>query len=590
MIDEILSRLRHEMSAEGIDAIIFPTSDPHGSEYVARHWQARQYVSGFTGSAGTAVITLHEAALWTDSRYFLQAAKQLNGTEYMLMKEGIEGTPSITEWLMRKMSVSGGTCVALDGMVTPYKDVAEMQQELTRIGVTIRTNYDAMRMIWNDRPALPASEIYPITNEGITTVETKLSRIREEMHKYQADAYVVTDLMSIAWALNLRGNDIPMTPVFISNLYITNEKALLFCNGTLTHEAQILMQKAGVEIKKYDEFLAYIKTRDERTLCDSQTTCHTIYKNIRHTIDKPSPILMMKAVKDDGEIKGFRQSMLLDGIAMVKWLRWLKPAVAAGGQTEISVSDKLEELRREAKEFCDLSFSTISGYNEHGAIVHYTATPESNAPLKSEGLLLVDSGAQYTCGTTDITRTIALGPVTNEMRHAYTLVLKAHIALATTPYPEGTNGTQLDSIARSVLWRGGLHYMHGTGHGVGWRLCVHEGPHGIRQNWCPTPLRPGMTVTDEPGVYLEGRFGIRTENTMLVVKDSETEFGTLLRLEPLTLCPIDTTPIDPSLMTNEEISWLNNYHQRVRSELLSLLTDEDDKKWLNEATEAIQNS
>ena len=590
MIDEILSRLRHEMSAEGIDAIIFPTSDPHGSEYVARHWQARQYVSGFTGSAGTAVITLHEAALWTDSRYFLQAAKQLNGTEYMLMKDGIEGTPSITEWLMRKMSVSGGTCVALDGMVTPYKDVAEMQQELTRIGVTIRTNYDAMRMIWNDRPALPASEIYPITNEGITTVETKLSRIREEMHKYQADAYVVTDLMSIAWALNLRGNDIPMTPVFISNLYITNEKALLFCNGTLTHEAQILMQKAGVEIKKYDEFLTYIKTRDERTLCDSQTTCHTIYKNIRHTIDKPSPILMMKAVKDDGEIKGFRQSMLLDGIAMVKWLRWLKPAVAAGGQTEISVSDKLEELRREAKEFCDLSFSTISGYNEHGAIVHYTATPESNAPLKSEGLLLVDSGAQYTCGTTDITRTIALGPVTNEMRHAYTLVLKAHIALATTPYPEGTNGTQLDSIARSVLWRGGLHYMHGTGHGVGWRLCVHEGPHGIRQNWCPTPLRPGMTVTDEPGVYLEGRFGIRTENTMLVVKDSETEFGTFLRLEPLTLCPIDTTPIDPSLMTNEEIAWLNNYHQRVRSELLPLLTDEDDKKWLNEATEAIQNS
>lgn len=590
MIDEILSRLRHEMSAEGIDAIIFPTSDPHGSEYVARHWQARQHVTGFTGSAGTAVITMHEAALWTDSRYFLQAAKQLNGTEYMLMKEGIEGTPSITEWLMRKMSVSGGTCVALDGMVTPYKDVAEMQQELTRIGVTMRTNYDAMRMIWNDRPALPTSEIYPITNEGITTVETKLSRIREEMHKYQADAYVVTDLMSIAWTLNLRGNDIPMTPVFISNLYITNEKALLFCNGTLTHEAQILMQKAGVEIKKYDEFLAYIKTRDERTLCDSLTTCHTIYKNIRHTIDKPSPILMMKAVKDDGEIKGFRQSMLLDGIAMAKWLRWLKPAVAAGGQTEISVSDKLEELRREAKEFCDLSFSTISGYNEHGAIVHYTATPESNAPLKPEGLLLVDSGAQYTCGTTDITRTIALGPVTNEMRHAYTLVLKAHIALATTPYPEGTNGTQLDSIARSVLWRGGLHYMHGTGHGVGWRLCVHEGPHGIRQNWCPTPLRPGMTVTDEPGVYLEGRFGIRTENTMLVVKDSETEFGTFLRLEPLTLCPIDTTPIDPSLMTNEEIAWLNNYHQRVRSELLPLLTDEDDKKWLNEATEEIQNS
>jgi Xaa-Pro aminopeptidase len=608
MIEDILSRLRHEMNAEGIDAIIFPTSDPHGSEHVAGHWQARRYVSGFTGSAGTAVITQKEAALWTDSRYFLQAEKELCGTEYQMMKEGLEGTPSITEWLLRKMSAAGGTCVAVDGMLMPYDKVTEMQQELNRIGVTMRTNYDAMRMIWPDRPALPASEIYPVTNSGITDTPTKLHRIRKAMHEHLAEAYVVTDLMSIAWVLNLRGDDIPMTPVFISFLYVTADEAILFCNGTLTNEAQKAIQGKGVTVRRYNEFLPYIKQQDVRTLCDSQTTSYTIYQSIKHAVNVPSPILEMKAVKDEGETEGFRQSMLLDGVAMVKWLRWLKPAVEAGGQTEISVSDKLEQLRREAKEFCGLSFSTISGYNEHGAIVHYTASPESNATLKPEGLLLVDSGAQYTCGTTDITRTIALGPVTDEMRHAYTYVLKAHIALATTPFPEGTNGTLLDSVARSVMWRGGLHYMHGTGHGVGWRLCVHEGPQGIRQNWCPTPLRPGMTVTNEPGVYIEGKFGVRTENMMMVAQctmhNAQCTIGCArkvnphgncalcimhcaLHLTPLTLCPIDTTPLDLSLMTAEERLWLNEYHAHVREALMPLLTDDADRRWLEEATKEI---
>lgn len=603
-INEILSLLRREMQAEGIDAIIFPTGDPHGSEYVAPHWQSRRYVSGFTGSAGTAVITLNEAALWTDSRYFLQAAAQLEGTEYQLMKEGVTGTPTITEWLLRKMSASNGTCVAVDGMVAPYGDITAMQQELGRIGVTIRTNYDAMRMVWHDRPALPCSDIYAIEKEfiGESTAE-KLQRIRSAMHKEQAEAYVVTDLMEIAWTLNLRGSDIPMTPVFVAFLAITTQGATLFCNGTPTAEAREALAVAGVQIKGYNDFIQYVKTLDCRTLCDSSTVSYSIFKSLQHPIDKPSPIMAMKAVKNEKEIEGFRRSMLLDGVAMVKWLRWLKPAVAAGGQTEISVSDKLEEMRREAKEFRDLSFSTISGYMEHGAIVHYTATPESNAPLKAEGLLLVDSGAQYTCGTTDITRTIALGPVTDEMRHAYTHVLKAHIALATTPFPEGTNGTQLDAVARSVMWRGGLHYMHGTGHGVGWRLCVHEGPHGIRQNWCPTPLQPGMTVTNEPGVYIEGKFGIRTENMMLVEQatiNSELctmhsclsltqnyALCTMNYLSPLTLCPIDTTPLDLTLMTTDEIQWLNAYHANVRKELEPLLTNEDDINWLREATREV---
>lgn len=591
MTEERLSRLRHEMNAEGIDAIIFPTGDPHGSEYVAPYWQARQWITGFTGSAGTAVVTQDEAALWTDSRYFLQAAQQLQGTEFTLMKDGLADTPSITEWLMRKMSAINGRCVAIDGMVTTYAEITAMQERLGKIGVTIRTNYDAMRMLWHDRPAIPSGEIYCVKKEYIgESTSAKLERIRKIMHVHRAEALVVTDLMEIAWTLNLRGSDIAMTPVFMAFLCITTQEAHLFCNGALTNEAQDMMQKAGIQIKRYADFPAFITSLDGRTMCHGATTAYSIYKNIAHVIDEPSPIVSFKAVKNQKEIDGFRQAMRRDGVAMVRFLRWLKPAVAAGGQTEISVSDRLEMMRREAKEFRDLSFSTICGYQSHGAIVHYTATQESNAPLKPEGLLLIDSGAQYIDGTTDITRTIALGEITDEMRRAYTLVLKANIALATAPFPDGTNGTQLDALARSVLWSGGLNYLHGTGHGVGWCLCVHEGPHAIRMDWRPEPLHEGMTVTDEPGVYLEGRFGIRTENTMLVVKDSETEFGTFLRLEPLTLCPIDTTPIDFSLMTKKEIDWLNEYHQRVRNELSPLLTDEADRQWLHEATEAVHNS
>lgn len=586
MTEDTLRRLRHEMSAEGIDAIIFPTADPHGSEYVAPHWQARRYVSGFTGSAGTAVVTRDEAALWTDSRYFLQAAAELSGSEFILMKEGLTDTPTMTEWLLRKMSANGGTCVAIDGNMMSYAELTRLQTSLKAIGVTVRTNYDAMRMIWPDRPAMPSSGIYAVDAEYIgESTSDKLLRIRTEMHLKQADAYIVTDLMEVAWCLNLRGNDIPMTPVFIGFLIIRQDTATLFCNGVLTAEAQDMLRASHVDVKPYNDITSQVKALDGRTLCDADTINYNIYKATPHPIDSPSPISAMKAIKNAKEIEGFRRSMLLDGVAMVKWLRWLKPAVEAGGQSEISVSDKLEQMRKEADEFRDLSFSTISGYNAHGAIVHYTATPDTNAALHPEGLLLVDSGAQYTCGTTDITRTIALGPVTPEMRRAYTLVLKANIALATTPFPEGTNGTQFDSVARSVLWRGGLHYMHGTGHGVGWRLCVHEGPHSIRMDWRPEPLCPGMTVTDEPGVYIEGQFGIRTENMMLVV---ESELGApFLRLEPLTLCPIDTAPIDLSLMTKEETEWLNKYHARVRTELLPLLTDEQDREWLTAATQAI---
>ena len=588
-----LNILRQEMRTEKIDAVIFPTSDPHNSEYLPEHWQTRQWITGFTGSAGTAVVTLDEAALWTDSRYFIQAKEQLPSS-FQLMKEGLPETPTITEWLLRKMSVANGRVVAVDGMVINYSEAMQMGKELRKIGVTLRTDYDIAKRLWTNRPAIPSNPIYGVEREWIgESVGSKLHRIREVMREQHCDAHILTDLMGIAWTLNLRGSDVKMTPVFISNLLIMLDEATLFADGMLNADAKALLYEANVNVKPYGEFLSTIAKTDGRVLIDPQTTSYSIYNKVKeHAVDAPSPVIAFKAVKNQKEIEGFHKSMVLDGIAMVRFLRWLKPAVEQGGQTEISVSDKLEQLRRENPECLDLSFSTICGYNAHGAIVHYMATPETDAPLRAEGLLLIDSGAQYTCGTTDITRTIALGPVTDEMRHAYTCVLKANIALATTPFPDGTCGTQIDAIARSEVWKGGYNYMHGTGHGVGWRLCVHEGPHRIHQQWFPAPLHPGMVVTDEPGIYLEGKFGIRTENVMIINGNYELctmnyELNSLCTMNSLTLCPIDTAPIDFSMLTTKEVEWLNQYHKRVRETLLTHLSDEADKQWLIEATKEI---
>ena len=577
------------MRAESIDIIIFPSTDPHNSEYPAPHWQSRQWISGFTGSAGTAVVTLTEAALWTDSRYFLQAAQQLEGTGFQLMKEGLADTPTIIQWIMQKLSAYGGNCVAVDGMAMSYEEVICMRSALQRIGATVRTNYDAMKMIWKNRPAVPSGEIrvHPIKYAG-ESVSHKIERIRETLKEQGCQAHVTTDLMNIAWTMNLRGCDVAYTPVFMAFLYVSMDSVCLFVgNNTLSDEAIEQMQEASVCVLQYRAFADFLTYhREERILCDSSTTCYTLFNMIKdNVLSAPSPITAMKAVKNSAEIEGFRQSMLRDGIAMVKFLRWLKPAVEGGGQTEISVSDKLESLRASHHMFEELSFGTIAGYNAHGAIVHYSATRESDAPLKPEGLILIDSGAQYADGTTDITRTIALGPVTEEMRRAYTLVLKANIALATLQFPDGSTGTQIDAIARSVVWRARMNYLHGTGHGVGAHLAVHEGPHSIRMNWMPAPLHAGMTVTDEPGLYLEGRFGIRTENTMLIIPGDETEFGKFLRMEPLTLCPIDTTPIMWNMLTNDEKQWLHDYHQRVAKELMPLLDDEADREWLRKNTE-----
>lgn len=574
------------MRRESIDAFVFPSTDPHNGEYVPSHWMGREWISGFNGSAGTAVVTLDKAALWTDSRYFIAAEQQLQGTGYVLMKDGLEGTPTIIEWISRQFSVTGGTSVGIDGMVMSSADVETYIQELRRHGgITVRTNFDPLQVIWKDRPEIPlnAVEIHPLEYAG-ETVASKLERVREVMRQKNVDAHLVTTLDDIAWMMNIRGTDVHCNPLAVSYLLIEKGRATLFIDSRKVQDSAVAvhLREAKVTVKPYEDVRNALARLDAyNILVDKSTACYSLVNTIKvQVVDAPSPIPVMKCVKNATEIQGFRNAMKRDGVALVKFLRWLKPAVEAGGQTEISIDRKLTQLRSEQELYRDISFDTIAGYQEHGAIVHYEATPETDVPLKSEGLLLLDSGAQYTDATTDITRTIALGPVTEEQKKVYTLVLKGNIQLAMLKFPDGASGTQLDALARMDMWREGMNYLHGTGHGVGTYLNVHEGPHQIRMQWKPTPLRAGMTVTDEPGIYLEGRFGVRTENTMIITPYKETEFGRFLQLEPLTLCPIDTTPIVIDMMRKEEIEWLNNYHAHVREELLPLLDDEADKDWL----------
>ncbi len=587
-ISERIARLREELRREHLSAFIFPTSDPHNSEYTAEHWKGREWISGFNGSAGTAVVTLDNAALWTDSRYFIAAEEQLKGTEFQLMKLKVEGTPSIAEWLGRELKDAADKAVGIDGMVNSTNSIKELISDLrTQGGITLRTNFDPLERIWQDRPAIPENPvvIHPLEYAGEPTRE-KLARIRKALREKHADGMLMAALDDIAWTLNLRGSDVHCSPVFVSYLLISTTEVTLYINKVkLTPEVMSYLQAEGVGVKPYDQVKQGLKGYFEyNILLDGNEVNYTLYKAVeREIVDASSPVPLMKAVKNEREIAGFRSAMLKDGIAMVKFLKWLKPAVEAGGQTEMSVERKLTALRAEQPLFRGLSFDTIVGYEEHGAIVHYEAIPETDATLHPKGLLLIDSGTQYQDGTTDVTRTIALGPLTEEQKRVYTLVLKGHIDLQLLQFPDGASGTQLDAIARRPLWQAGMNFLHGTGHGVGCYLNCHEGPHQIRMEWIPARLQAGMTVTDEPGVYLGGRFGVRIENTLLVVPAEETECGRFLGFETLTLCPIETSPIIKELMTSEEIQWLNDYHTTVY-ERLSPYLNEDEKAWLRKAT------
>lgn len=590
-INQRLESLREVMRREHLSAFIFPSTDAHQSEYVADHWQGRTWISGFNGSAGTAVVTMKSAALWTDSRYFLAAEEQLKGTEFQLMKLKIEGTPTISEWLAQELQGENAE-VGLDGMVNSYHETMGLIADLRKSGgITVRTNFDPLGLIWTDRPAIPANpvEIQPMEFAG-ESVASKISRIRTALRQRHADGMLISALDDIAWTLNLRGTDVHCVPVFVSYLLISSQQVSLYVDSAkINDEVKAYLTENGISLYPYNKVAEGLERYSEyNILLDGDETSYFLWKTVKcqEIIAGNSPVPAMKAQKNDREIAGFRQAMLRDGVAMVKFLRWLKPAVEAGGQTEISIDRKLTSLRAEQHLFRDISFDTIAGYQAHGAIVHYEATPETDVALKPEGLILIDSGAQYQDGTTDITRTIALGPVTEEMKHVYTLVLKGHIQLELAKFPDGASGTQLDALARECMWREGYNYLHGTGHGVGSYLSVHEGPHQIRMEWKPTPLRAGMTVTDEPGLYLSGKFGVRIENTLLIKGYQTTEFGKFLQMESLTLCPIDLTPVDFSMLQPEEIEWLDTYHRDVFEKLSPYLEGED-LEWLREATRPV---
>ena len=651
-ISERLAALREEMQREGLGAYIFTSTDPHQSEYVADHWKGREWISGFDGSAGTAVVTMDAAALWTDSRYFLQAEEQLRGTEFQLMREKIEGTPTIAEWILSRSEervtssedsssavgnlvprssflVPRTTEVAIDGSCASASQVRQLVKELREHGgLTLRTNFDPLTRIWTDRPPIPVNpvEIFPMEYAG-ESAHDKIARIRKALREQHADGMLMSALDDIAWTLNLRGTDVHCTPVFVSYLLIQspsgdNSGVTLYINKVkLTPEVEAYLKAEGVGVAPYEDvarglrdyfeynilmdpdevndalfhiFKERGRRNEERGTGTEERTCHVV--------ENESPVKRMKTVKNATEIAGFRSAMLKDGIAMVRFLRWLlsrseergtssEDSSSAVGNlvppssflvprtTEVQVAEKLESLRAEQPLYRDISFDTIAGYGTHAAIVHYEPTADTDIPLEPRGLLLLDSGAQYLDGTTDITRTIALGPLTDEEKLVYTLVLKGHIQLEMCKFPSGSSGTQLDILARKDMWRYGLNYLHGTGHGVGTYLCVHEGPHQFRMEWKPAPLVAGMTITDEPGIYLPGRCGARTENTLLIVPYKTTEFGEFLQFEPLTLCPIDTTPIIVEMMTDEELQWLNDYHQTVYDRLAPHL-DADDRQWL----------
>ncbi|MBF1575690.1 aminopeptidase P family protein [Hoylesella shahii] len=592
-IEQRLEALRQLMHREHLAAFIFPSTDPHSGEYVPEHWKGRQWISGFNGSAGTAVVTLEDAAVWTDSRYFIAAEEQLHGTEFKLMKDGMPGTPSIAEWLADKLKYTNNTEVALDGMVNTLNEVNALKEELRKLGgLTLRTNLDPLKTIWTNRPEIPTNkvELQPLELAGEET-RHKIERIRMALRAVHADGTLVSTLDDVAWTLNLRGSDVECNPVFVAYLLIEQQRTTLYINKEkLTNEVYNYLLSQQIDVEDYADVTKGLANYAEyNILLDPNTTNYTLAKMVKcqEIVTMPSPVPALKAVKNEAEIRGFRNAMLKDGIAMVKFLKWLKPAVEAGNETEMSLDDKLTSLRAEQPLFKGKSFETIVGYEAHGAIVHYEATPETNIPVKPHGLVLIDSGGQYQDGTTDITRTIALGDTTPEQRTAYTLVLKGFINFAMLKFPDGATGTQLDATARLPLWREGMNYLHGTGHGVGAYLNVHEGPHQVRMQWRPAPFHAGMTVTDEPGLYIEDLFGIRIENTLLTTPYRSTPFGEFLQFSSLTLCPIDTAPIELSMLTLDELSWLNNYHRTVYNTLAPHL-DSEHTEWLKDATKPLE--
>lgn len=574
------------MQSKSISAYITYSTDPHSGEYAPAHWESRKWITGFTGSAGTAVITSDDGGLWTDSRYFIQAEEQLTDTGLKLFKERMPETPSIPQWLCRVLKK--GERVGIDGYTTPLQTVNELKNELSDYGIEVVMVEDPYKTIWNDRPDLPDNKPFILEEKySGESASSKISTIRNHISNTGTDYILISALDEIAWTLNMRGTDIECNPLFVSYLLISEKEATLYINkNKLTETTVDYLQSQGVGHRNYENIESDLTAISGRKIAMSPSINFAMYNaaSEHNTVFiQASPVSKYKAVKNQIEINGFRNAMLRDGVAMVRFLIWLQKNIGNSNLTELSIDEQLYKERSAMENFRGISFATIAGYQEHGAIVHYEADEHSASILRPEGLLLIDSGTQYLDGTTDITRTIPLGPTTEEQKKDYTLVLKGFIQLAMAEFPQGTCGTQLDVLARLAMWKEGINYGHGTGHGVGHFLNVHEGPHQIRMNNVPTPLQPGMTVTNEPGIYRAGKYGIRTENTMLTVPSRKTDFGEFYKFEQLTLCPINTETILWDMLSPEETNWLNEYHETVYSKLSPLLTDEE-KQWLKNAT------
>ena len=589
-IKERIHALRMTFRPNNIKAFIIPSTDPHMSEYVAPYWMSREWISGFTGSAGTAVILMDKAGLWTDSRYFLQAEKELEGSGITLYKEMLPETPSITKFLCQNLKP--GESVSIDGKMFSVQQVEQMKEDLAPYQLQVNLFGDPLKNIWKDRPSMPDAPafIYDVKYAGKSCGE-KVAAIRTELKKKGIFALFLSSLDEIAWTLNLRGSDVHCNPVIVSYLLVTQDEVVYFISPEkITQEVNKYLQEQQVSLRKYDEAESFLNSfTGENILIDPKKTNYAIYSAINpacKVVRGESPVTLLKAIRNEQEIAGIHHAMQRDGVALVKFLKWLEASVLSGKETELSVDRKLHEFRAAQPLYMGESFDTIAGYKEHGAIVHYSATKESDVTLQSKGFLLLDSGAQYLDGTTDITRTIALGELTEEEKTDYTLILKGHIALAMAKFPAGTRGAQLDVLARMPIWSHGMNFLHGTGHGVGHFLSVHEGPQSIRMNENPIVLQPGMVTSNEPGVYKAGSHGIRTENLTLVCKDKEGMFGEYFKFETITLCPICKKGIIKEMLTAEEVKWFNDYHQTVYKKLSPSLNEEE-KKWLLEATKAI---
>ena len=591
-ISERLSALRKFMETRHLDAFIVPSTDPHLSEYPPKRWECRKWITGFTGSAGTAVITMKQAGVWTDSRYFLQAAQQLEGTGFDLFKMGMPETPDMIDWIVEQ--VGNGGKVGIDGMVYATSEAKTLKNKLESKGIALETRFDPFEEIWKDRPEIPQNKIFTLPEEitGEST-KNKIERIVEEIEKAGAEGIVIATLDAVAWTFNIRGNDVEYNPVAVAYGYVSKNESVLFIDpDKLTQAIASELQSQGVKTANYNHIFDYIEKLPEKTtICVTESKInYTLYQHLSarcKVIDLPSPIDLMKSMKNETELNGFRRAMVKDGIALTRFYMWLEKTVPTGTVTEMTIAEKLREFRSQQEQYMGESFGTIAGYATHGAIVHYSATPESNSIIEPRGLLLIDSGAQFMHGTTDITRTVALGEIAPQMKSDYTKVLKGHIALATAIYPEGTRGSQLDILAHKPLWDDCETYWHGTGHGIGHFLNVHEGPQNIRTEENPTPLKQGMVTSNEPGIYRTDQYGIRIENLVVTQEYKKTEdFGTFYHFETLTLCPIDTKPIETDMLTEKEKLWLNNYHRMVYDKLQHHLNEEE-KAWLKEKTKAL---